>query len=437
MNKKTPFPSIAMCAAIAIVGVSRALAQPAQCDIEPTFASNPAAIDHGYFGSDIALDGDGDLAIVGEFSGHFNGVDDSGTARIFGRPAGQWQEAQTIQQTGPQSGDRFGASVDISGDKAIIAAPGRSDFDGAVFFFLRAAIPPFQWSQQQELTNPGPPGDGFGGSQTQHETVAIDRNFAVASASEANVGLNVDAGRVYTYSYNSSWVQGQQLTAPTTQAYERFGYSVDISGTRIIVGAPFFDSAPCPGNGCDSGRVIIFRRDMQGAWVHEATINNPSSLENDHFGWSVSIDGNNVIVGAPGKFNDGIDDTGFASVFKLVGSVWVQDGTDLVPPNTQEDQSFGYSVNISGTMALVGAPNYNIGSITVGTAYLYQRLPEDWVETVQLYSNQGALGDRVGETLALDGDEVFIGAQGDQHPTITGDSHGSILVFPDLPACSY
>jgi hypothetical protein len=126
-----------MCAALATLAVSSATrAQPAPCYAAPVFVGDPPQVDEGYFASDMSLDGDGDMAIIGEIFGDgvdpFNPINKSGTARIFSRPSGPWEEVQTIQHDTPLEGDNVGASVDIGGSFAIIAAPGTMSLDGRV-----------------------------------------------------------------------------------------------------------------------------------------------------------------------------------------------------------------------------------------------------------------------------------------------------------------
>lgn len=132
-----------------------------------------------------------------------------------------------------------------------------------------------------------------------------------------------------------------------------------------------------------------------------------------------------------------------AVVFRrLTGSDWVQDGTSgkLVPSNVpvpQVGQAFGYAVNISGSLALIGANGYDyLGINDVGTAYTFQRLTS-WTQGNQYFSSASpALGDRVGETLALDGGEIVVGVLSDEPPNSPEDfeNAGSVLFGW---ACSY
>jgi hypothetical protein len=283
------------------------------------------------------------------------------------------------------------------------------------------------------IFNPAePPGidNGFGGSLTRHETVGIDGRFAVVGA---------DGGSGVAYVFNNSggtWIKEFELLPPDPQPGARFGYCVDISGTRVIVGAPFHDAG-----GTEVGKAYVFRRNVPGtpAWVLEdELVASPAASDYDHFGWSVSIDGTVAIVGAPNRGLELLQSPpGFAAAFRRISATeWAQDGETgwLTPSNEQVAQAFGYAVNISGTIALVGANAYNVvGTDDVGTAYSYQRLASGWTQGSQFFSSSSPfLGDRVGETLALDGSEVFVGILSDEPDDSPPDfeNSGSVLIGP-------
>ncbi len=415
-----------------------ASAQTPTCSQTPVFASNPGPQHEGYFTSDINLDGSGNLAIIGEI---FGGGDYSshgpGLARIYASSlSGGWTRVATLQHQNGQPDDGFGASVDISGSYAVITAPDREGDEGvvgAVYFFKNVNS---VWQQQSELFS-GDVDVGFGGSLTQHETVAIDGPIAVVGASRATLlyqgQLIPNAGQVYVYSRNpltDQWGLDGALTAPVPLEDQKFGYSVELSGGRIIVGAPYPDTDLLP------GKAYIFKRVTTGVppWSLEGAALVGDSIAGDHFGRSVSIDGNTAVVGAPG-----IDEgDAFVFTFNATSGQW-QEQAQLQPSNLQAGQDFGYNVSLSGSLLLVGAPTYNIpgGAAVVGAAYVFQRMFGGWTEALILLSSVGATGDRVGETLALRGDEAFVGVLSEDYgdPDIDGDTQGALMIFSDVPSC--
>ena len=99
-----------------------AIAQTPCCHDPEFIEGSPQPVSGAYFASDVGINGDGNLAILGEIFG-----DDSplgaGTARICSQVSGARSEIQTIQHPLPAANDGFGASVDMSGNFAVIAAP--------------------------------------------------------------------------------------------------------------------------------------------------------------------------------------------------------------------------------------------------------------------------------------------------------------------------
>jgi len=92
-----------------------------------------------------------------------------------------------------------------------------------------------------------------------------------------------------------AWLAPNEVPYP----HNRFGWSTDISGDYIAVGAPFDDTL-CDGN-CDTGAAYVFRR-VGETRVQEVKILNPEPTPyGDTFGWSVAIDANTLLIGRPDK----------------------------------------------------------------------------------------------------------------------------------------
>ena len=150
------------------------------------------------------------------------------------------------------------------------------------------------------------------------------------------------------------------LASPNAQAYGGFGESVAISGSDVVVGAPYETVA---GNQYD-GRAYVFS--TTGTSLVNLTSPNPQKYGN--FGDSVAISGSDVVVGAPGEEVAGNQYAGHAYVFSTTGSLL----KTLTSLNPQVSGSFGNSVAISGSDVVVGA-NYETfnGWQTAGRAYVF------------------------------------------------------------------
>jgi hypothetical protein len=125
---------------------------------------------------------------------------------------------------------------------------------------------------------------------------------------------------VFHYEWDE-WVRKAKLTASDAAAGDEFGYSVSIikyiGGERVLVGAHYDDEA-CPKDpDCDSGSAYLF--DYDGTqWAQMAKLTPSDGAAGDHFGTSVSVyTGDLAVVGAPG--GDGAEaDTGSAYIFEVV-----------------------------------------------------------------------------------------------------------------------
>src|ERR1700749_913061 len=108
------------------------------------------------------------------------------------------------------------------------------------------------------------------------------------------------------------------------------------------------------------------------------------------FGWSVAISGSTAVVGAPAKLSStGFGNQGAVYVFTRSGSAWVQQAELAAADGAPGDQ-FGYSVAIWGSTVVVGAPFANSNT---GAAYVFAPYPDGtWAQQAELASADGAPG---------------------------------------------
>jgi hypothetical protein len=225
-------------------------------------------------------------------------------------------------------------------------------------------------------------GDSFG------DSVAIDGNIAVVGA-YLNDSNGSDCGAVYVYELSGSqWTERQKLTASDGSPGDRFGRSVAIEGNTIVVGSHYDDN---------KGSVYVFAR-LGGVWTRQQKLVAPDAASIDRFGCSVAIDNNTIVIGA----YRGYDLTGSAYVFTRTDPNWgFQE--KLTASDAGQGDTFGYSVAIDNNTIIVGAPNW---STPIGSAYFYQRQNTTWLEQSVLRGDAGHFGSSV----ALDGNWAVIGA---------------------------
>jgi hypothetical protein len=213
--------------------------------------------------------------------------------------------------------------------------------------------------------------------------------------------------------------QGQPiaLVAADAAGGDAFGHSVAISGDTAVVGAYLTDQ-----DGENSGAAYVFTR-VNGVWGLEAKLTAADGFAGDQFGRAVAIDGDIAIVGAP--FADTPSDAGAAYVFTRTNGAWTQQAklrAVAAPPG----DSFGWSVALSGSTALIGAWANDARGPNSGAAYVFTLVNGTWRQDARLIAADGTFGDRFGWSVSLSGATAVIGAYFDDG---VGPDSGSAYVF--------
>ena len=268
-------------------------------------ASDAASGD--YFGAYVAISGN--YAIVGAWRNDDNGSD-SGSAYIFELSNGTWSQKHKLLASDAAERDKFGRSVAISGNYAIVGAIS-GDYDngydsGSAYIF---ELSNGTWSQKQKLlASDAAYNDRFG------ESVAISGNYAIVGA-YGNDDNGNDSGAAYIYELsNGTWSQKQKLLASDAATGDKFGDAVAISGNYAIVGA----ITGKDNNGNSSGSAYIFEL-SNGTWTQKQKLLASDAASYDYFSFSVAISSNYAIVGAHyGKDNNG-NSSGSAYIFEVSG----------------------------------------------------------------------------------------------------------------------
>ena len=251
--------------------------------------------------------------------------------------------------------------------------------------------------------------------------MAIDGNSVVAGAFKTHTHP-YNSGSAYVFrTLDSGATYGQvaKLTASDAGFDDNFGRSVAIAGGTIVVGAR--------GHGYyDYGAAYVFRT-TDGWTTHtEFKLTAADAGEDDHFGCSVAIDGNTVVVGAYDDVNNAASQWSSAHVFRTDdgGATYVE--VARLTPEAEYD-GFGVSVAISGETVVVGAYRKEAHR---GAAYVYR--PSDdgatYSQVAKLVPADAANIDKVGWSVAIDGGTVVVGAPEDDDG---GSESGSAYVFED------
>ena len=182
---------------------------------------------------------------------------------------------------------------------------------------------------------------------------------------------------------------------PTPARNDHFGWSVAFSGDKVLVGAPD-DGAGAE----NSGTAYLFNA-VSGNLLH--TFPNPMPARGDHFGISVAISGDKVLVGARDD-DAGAKDGGAAYLFDAATGDLLH---TFLNPTPDRDDYFGWSVVISGDTVLVGAWLDDAGAEDSGAAYLFDAATGNLLHT--FLNPTPARHNGFGLSVAISGDKVLVG----------------------------
>jgi len=344
-------------------------------------------------------------------------------------------EIRKITASDAASGDYFGGGA-ISGDTAIVGSPGNDDngdWSGSAYIFEIDYGGRYAWGQRKKLlASDAQMDDAFGGR------VAISGDHAVVRADgEDAAGSLVGAAYVFGRDHGGpdNWGQVKKLmpSAPIG-SIEGWGTPA-IGGDTIAVGCL---------HSC--GVVHVFDRDHNGTdtWGEVKKVTAFDAATFDRFGQSLAISEDTLVVGA-----DGNDDACGANPNCDSGSIYVfernKDGADnwghvkkKIAADDAERDWFGDSVAISGDTIAVGAPGDDSAcpldaECNSGAVYIFERDLgglDKWGQAMKLVAGDAEAGDSFG-VVSISGDTLLVGAAGDDDacPADPSCNSGAVYVF--------
>lgn len=476
------------------------------------------------FGSAVAL-GD-DIALVGADGSDLAGTEDAGVVYAFARGADGWTHEETLRLDGASAGDRYGSGLALEGDRALIGVEGKSGAvgdQGIVYEYRRDTG---GWGEIEEILQLGghiaESGDRFGAS------VALDGDIAVVGAPGTPVDGKDEAGAVYKFEYDATeetWdrIQDRATLAqgPGAEAGDRLGSAVaadtPFSITHLIAGAAGDQVGELPEeddagvvheftdlqddgdqihiggeleaqarfgldavvgpdqlvvSGGHTEQVYTFRPDEVEGWtltekqgvqspVHALVSgdgpiyaglpstsppNRPetgavasisggvlygyieASEAGQRLGESVAADGERILAGAPGDAVDGHEDAGSVYLFDDI-----VDQEDRLPnPAPADGDRFGAAIASDAGVLIVGAPGAEAEGVEgAGAAYVFTKDGSgDWTLERSLPNPDPAVQDAFGTSVAIEDRRILVGAPG---KTVDGtEEAGAVFAFVDV-----
>ena len=441
------------------------------------------------FGEAVSISGD--YMAVGANSEDGDSGSNTGAVYIFKRDGTRWELEQEISdKTGSlprlEVYDEFGFNVSLSGNRLVVGAPEDNGVgtnnasitnSGAVYIFKRTGS---TWALEQEISKQATnetnkilgltrleANDYFG------SRVALDGERLVVGAYKDDGANNTsNSGAVYIFKRTgSTWSLEQEISRQPTNTDNKilglmrlktddyFGISVDLDGSRLVVGTPYDDGT----NATWSGAVYIFKR-TGTAWALEQEISKQATDSDnkilglaalktlDLFGHGVALDVDILVVGAP--HDGGLNSTaksGAVYIFKRTGTTWAleleiskqttsETNKILGLPALQANDRFGGRVVLDGGRLVAGAyTDDGTGATDAGAVYIFKRTGTTWALELEISKQTTSETNKIlglpalqandwfGIWIALDGDYLVVGAH--QDDSFNAPNSGAAYIF--------
>lgn len=402
-----------------------------------------------------------------------NSASNSGAVYIYLYSAGSWGQQAYIKAANSNASDLFGLGLDIDADTLAVGAPGEASNQatitngttasannsasaaGAAYVYLRSGA---TWAQEAYVKPPNAElGDQFGASVAVHaDTLVVgapqeDSNqTTITNGTTASANNSFSAsGAVYVFKRTgATWVQQAYIKAPNADTGDNFGYSVDIHGDTLVVGAPFEASnqntvtngttASATNGFTSAGAAYVFSRNASGDWTQQAYIKPSNAGAGQSFGSKVAIDGDTIAVGATGESSNqntishgtaasanlSLTNAGAVYIFHRYGVNWSQEAY-IKPGNPQSSAFFGADLALEKDRLIVGAsqesanntsPIAGIGTSAdtsatfAGSAYVYQRFGTYWSPINYIKPSNAEANDHFGQAVAISNKFIVAGA---------------------------
>ncbi|MEQ9095266.1 MAG: FG-GAP repeat protein [Phycisphaerales bacterium] len=338
----------------------------------------------------------------------------AGAVYVYQMIDGQLEHVQTLTSPFPQSPDNYGISIDADDVHLVVGAPfsglpGRSDRPGAVFVYR---LSDGSWAESARIE---PPAEAleFG------TEVAVDNGQLLVSEN-----YNDRLGRlprVLAYeARGSNWELRDIVSRPDDVSENSwFGIALSLSNERLVVGAPFDRAERTNG-----GSVHVYRRSVDGTYELEQSLRVDAA---ERIGRSISISGSRLLAGAPLATRD-FEFQGVVYEYEFDGSQWVQ-SAEIRSNEPDQQDTFGTTVTLEGNQLFVTAEGDSVGSVQA----FGRSADGDWQQQSRIVPDTTTLALRFGWSMATDGRFLLVGAP-EESDVFSSDDYGAAYFF-DL-ACT-
>ncbi len=364
----------------------------------------------GYFGETLASDGD--TLVVGQ-PGLQNAI-----VYEYDASSESYVKKSTLVPSDQNETHWFGASIAVKDRVIVVGDPGHdgdkaynSWNNGKAYIFYRPVTGIWQ-PVQHEDGNISVSGlerySGFGTS------VAIDGNLIVVSKVYDDGETPSAYGEVYIYRKSTpdgvKWSSSNTIPSMTLpepiSGDTRFGFSMALEGTTLVVGAPFAGTY---------GEAYIYENADSIVWDgNDANITLTPTGAFNGFGAKVALDGDTIAISSYVGRRENYTSSP-VTVFVKPQTGW-QDKTEdanLTDTNSATNDGFGMGLDVFGDIVAVGSPYDDVDGDRMGSTYLYHKPETGWQsmnESAKLTASDRDDSNDYGMAVALENNRVMVGA---------------------------
>lgn len=326
---------------------------------------------------------------------------------IYNKKSDHWELAQTLRAEDTQKNDGFGCSVVLRDNILIIGAFYVDVEDktnqGTVYIFTKEKD---KWRQKQKLIA----GDGGSGDLFGHSLDIYD-NIIVIGAPHQTINGNKHQGSVYIYELSGTqWILSNKVFmtygAGITDGYDKFGYSISIDANKLVIGAPGM-------GGRNIGKVLVYKRNSDGSFKNQIyqTISANDAFAEDMFGFGVQIFDNKLFVSAIGKNGQ----KGAIQVFEENSDGKFRYYGNIISSDIMPKSQFSHAFIVTNEFIIVGSKNDSLGienNIGQGSVYIFENGSSSYRQIMKLIALKGKAGHHFGSVLGYDSGQIIITASG-------------------------
>ena len=329
-----------------------------------------------------------------------------GSAYVFEKnsTSGKWDRKQKLTASDGADEDRFGHYVSIYNNTAVIGALWDDDKRGAAYVFEKNSTSG-NWTQKQKLTaSDGADEDRFGNS------VSVYDDTAVIGAFQDDDDDGPNFGSAYVFEKNSTsgnWTQTAKLTASDgVGAGDLFGWSVFVSGVTAVIGALYDDN----NSKTNSGSAYVFEKNStSGNWTQKQKLTASDGADEDRFGNSISVYNNTAVIGA--SYDDNRKGSAYVFEKNSTSGNWTQTAKLTASDGVAEDR-FGQYISVYDNTAVIGAV-HDDNSRGSAYVFEKNSTSGNWTQTAKITASDGADEDWFGNSVSVYNNTAVIGADHD------------------------